>query len=153
MAPPPGDLESTLHEDIESLMHVFNVGKHAGWDILTSDLAIKELSQTRDSELRTDLLDYGIGLVPRNDLDGSYDHNYANDLARRLRDSHFMVHLPDINDRDLISHAIASGCDVFCTRDRRTIHEKRDTLQALPIRILTPSEWWQQIRPWARLWC
>jgi hypothetical protein len=28
---------------------------------------------------------------------------------------------PDGDDRDLIAHAVAFNCDVFCTRDQRTI--------------------------------
>jgi hypothetical protein len=47
--------------------------------------------------------------------------------------------LPDINDRDLIAHAVAFRCDAFCTRDRRSIYNKRNTLHALPLRILTPA--------------
>jgi hypothetical protein len=60
--------------------------------------------------------------------------------------------LPDLADRELIGNAIGFGCDVFCTCDRRTILRKREHLGQLPIRILTPVEWWAQVKPWGRLW-
>lgn len=87
MNEPPSELNPLLREDIESLMHIFNVGRHANWDFLTSGKAIEELSQTRDDALREELLEYGVGLVgygPGNSLE--CDRGYADDLARRLRD-------------------------------------------------------------------
>jgi hypothetical protein len=78
---------------------------------------------------------------------------YARDLVRRLRNSPFLAALPDINDRELIAQAVALRCDAFCTRDRRTICSKKNSLRALPLKVLTPSEWWEQVKPWAKLWC
>jgi hypothetical protein len=74
-----------------------------------------------------DLVDYGSLENPED------DGRYANDLARRLRDSHFLSGLPDPDDRDLIAHAIAFRCDVFCTRDRRSIHRKRGSLNPVSV--------------------
>lgn len=150
---PPDDLDSTLHLDIESLMHVFQVGQRANWDITTSPKALEELSQTKDSDLCSRLIEYGVGLAEYASANESNeDLRYADDLARRLRDSTFMSSLPDIADRDLIAHAIAFRCDAFCTRDRKTIHSKRDSLRQLPIKIVTPEEWWNHVKPWAGLW-
>jgi hypothetical protein len=154
MEDPPPDLDSTLLWDIESLMHVFHVGARAQWDIVASHKVIDELAQTKNGELREELLEYGVDLASYSAFNGNDDdHCYADDLARRLRDSSFVSALPDINDRDLIAHAVAYNCGAFCTRDRRSIHSKRDTLRSLPIKILTPAEWWQHIKPWAGLWC
>jgi hypothetical protein len=44
-------------------------------------------------------------------------------------------------------------CDVFCTCDRRTIVRKREQLKQLPLRVLTPLEWWAHVKPWGGLWC
>jgi hypothetical protein len=144
----PPEIEDKLRTDIESLMHVFHVGSRAYWDLVASELTLRELSATQDAALREELLEYGIGFV-----NGNENKRYASDLARRLRDSSFLASLPDSNDRDLIAHAIAFQCDAFCTRDLRTIHRKRASLRALPLKILTPAEWWQHIKPWAGLWC
>jgi hypothetical protein len=101
MEEPPHDLDATLLSDIESLMHVFQVGRRAEWDIVASDKVIEELSQTTDDSLRNDLLEYGIDLTGYSAFRGiDHDQAYAHDLARRLRNSSFLSALPDINDRD-----------------------------------------------------
>lgn len=67
----------------------------------------------------------------------------ANDL---LSDSSLSA-IPGLADRELLAHAIAMRCDVFCTRDSAAIICKRHLLPALPIRIMSPGEWWVAIRP------
>jgi hypothetical protein len=126
MEEPPSDLDSTLLSDIESLTHVFQVGRRADWDIVASNKVIEELSQTSDDVLRNELMDYGVDLTSYSAFRGSHDdHAYANDLARRLRDSDFVSSLPDLNDRDLIAHALAFRCDVFL-HSRSPIHSQQE---------------------------
>ena len=60
--------------------------------------------------------------------------------------------LPDIADRVLICDAVVYNCDAFCTRDWRTIIRHRDSLKDLPLKIITPDEWWSEIKPWAAVW-
>jgi hypothetical protein len=60
--------------------------------------------------------------------------------------------LPDAADRVLICDAVVYNCDAFCTRDWRTILKHRDLLKDLPLKILTPAEWWSEIKPWAAIW-
>lgn len=150
-ATPPG-LKRELSADIDSLRGIFVVGSRAQWDIVVSEKTIDELSQTPNEHLRDHLLDYGSELVGycRNSSDD--DGRYARDLARRMIDSVFLAALPDRGDRELVAHAVALECDTFCTCDRRTIYKKRDLLRHVPVRIMTPSDWWQHIRPWGRLW-
>lgn len=150
-APIPADVDAMLTADIEALMHVFYVGARARWDILGSQKTLDELSRTRDTSLRGELLDYAFGIVNQ-DLDDD-DRRYAADFGRRLIEAPFVAALPDAADRELIGNAIGFGCDVFCTRDRATIVKKRHLLREVPLRILTPAEWWAHIRPWAALWC
>ena len=150
----PPDLDATLRDDIEALMHIFQTGRRAQWDIVASDKVLDELSQTSDADLRKALVHYGAEIRAYSTGNGfNGDHSYANDLARRLRDSTLVSALPDMSDRDLVAHAIAFRCDAFCTRDRRSIYNKRNALRGLPLKILTPADWWQHIRPWAGLWC
>lgn len=147
----PTGMEATLQSDVESLMHVFHVGSRADWDLVSSELTLDELSATQDEVLREALLDYGVNFVRSED--DNEDGGYSRSLFRRLRNSTFVASLPDINDRYLIAHAVTLQCDTFCTCDRRSIHDKKNTLRALPLKVLTPFEWWQHLRPWARLWC
>ena len=147
-APIPGDLDDTSALDIEALMHVFHIGARADWDIIASTKTLYEIGQTLDSDVMEELLDYAVGLVEP----PSEDRAFAESFGRRLVDAPFVSALPDPADRELIGNAIGFGCDVFCTCDRRTIIRKRDRLTQLPLRILTPDEWWAQIKPWGGLW-
>ena len=140
--------------DIEALAAIFSVGTRAHWNIVISPKTIGELSDTRDAALCEHLVRFGGELFAYATENGltDEDHRHASDLARRLVGSPFLAPLPDEADRELIAHAVAYGCDAFCTRDVRSIHRKRDQLRSVPLRILTPREWWQHIRPWATLW-
>jgi hypothetical protein len=143
-------LESTLALDVEALRHIFFVGQRANWSVFGSLKTLEELSQTGDLDLRRRLLGYGMEVIDRdfNDEDWKYGVN----LGRKLRDSHFLSALPDLADRELVGNAIGLGCDAFCTCDRKTIVKKHRQLKLLPVRVLTPGEWWAHIKPWAALW-
>ncbi|HEX4182644.1 MAG TPA: hypothetical protein VHY34_05255 [Caulobacteraceae bacterium] len=144
----PGHLDETTALDTEALMHVFHVGARADWDILASRKTLDEIGQTPDAEVRDELLDYAIQLVEQ----PCEDSAFAATFGRRLVDAPFVSALPDLADRELIGNAIGFGCDVFCTCDRRTIVRKREHLRQIPLRILTPVEWWAHVKPWAALW-
>jgi len=147
--PLPDGLHQTLAHDIEALMHVFQIGSRAYWDLVASAKTLEEISQTPTDELRETLMDYAVEIA---ECSGE-TADFAQDLGRRIIGSDFLDMLPDRNDRELLAHAIGLECDVFCTSDRSTIVRRRDRLPALPIRVLTPVEWWQHVRPWAGLWC
>lgn len=148
--PIPQNTEPKLAVDIEALMHVFYVGTRADWDLLGSQAVIDELSRTQEAGFRDDLVEYALGLVNQDPSDE--DRRFAVDFGRRLIDAPFVAALPDVADRELIGNSIGYGCDAFCTRDRATIVNKRSQLRQIPLRILTPAEWWAHIKPWAGLW-
>ena len=77
----------------------------------------------------------------------------AEDVRVGLLSSGILDVLPDVHDRVLLTDAVVYRCDCFCTFDNRTILKHRNALRRLPIEILTPTEWWQKIRPWASIWC
>ena len=151
---PRNDMPAQLASDVTSLRHIFAAGSRAQWDILVSDKTIEEVSKTPDPFLRSQLIGYGVELVGYGTANGTVeeDRRFARDFARRARDSSFLEALPHPDDRTLLAEAIALGCDVFCTRDLKSIHRKRHLLRQIPLRILTPDEWWHHIRPWAGLW-
>lgn len=144
-------VQASLAEDVEALMHIFYIGMRANWSICASQKTLAELSRTRNDVLRRDLLNYAMEII--NGGMNDEDREFANGFGRRLVDSHFVDALPDRADRELVGNAIGYECDVFCTCDRVTIVNLRDKLPQLPLRILTPAEWWAHIRPWAGLWC
>ncbi|MGE5567230.1 MAG: hypothetical protein ACM3YN_13880 [Parcubacteria group bacterium] len=142
------ELDHTTAVDTEALMHVFHVGARASWDILASRKTLDEIDQTPDPDTRDELLAYAVQLVELPDENSAF----AATFGRRLVDAPFVSALPGLADRELIGNAVGFGCDVFCTCDRRTIVRKRERLQQLPLRILTPVEWWAHVKPWAGLW-
>ena len=147
--PVPAVLDERTAHDIEALMHVFYTGQRATWQLVASAKTIEEVLQTADERVRERLLDYTIEVADQT----SAASLHGRDLGRRLNDSSLLGALPDPNDRELVGNAIGMSCDVFCTRDYRTIIRKRHLLPKLPVRILTPVEWWKAIKPWAGLWC
>lgn len=147
--PVPMDVAENTAHDIEALMHVFFTGQRANWELAASAKTIEEILNTPDRSMRERLVDYAIQVTDQ----VSVGSRRGQDLGRRLNDSTLLGALPDPNDRELLGNAIGMGCDVFCTRDHKTIIKKRHLLPALPLRILTPVEWWLAIKPWAGLWC
>lgn len=147
--PLPDSLNPTSAWDTEALMHVFYIGARANWDLVVSAKTIDEISRTQNASVREDLLDYAFEVVDTY----SEDIAFAADFGRRLADAPLVAPLPDRADRELLGNAIGLGCDVFCTSDRSTIINKRDLLPQLPLRILTPVEWWAHVKPWGGLWC
>ena len=142
-------LHQTMAHDVEALMHVFQIGSRANWELVASSKTLEEISQTPIEELRETLMDYAVEIA---ECSGEVA-DFALDLGRRIVGSNFLDMLPDRNDRELLAHAIGLQCDVFCTCDRSTIIRRRDRLPKLPIRVLTPVEWWLHVKPWAGLWC
>ncbi|WP_347269999.1 hypothetical protein [Rhizorhabdus histidinilytica] len=145
----PDGLHQTAARDVQALMHVFRIGSRAHWNLVASHKTLEEIDRTPVKPLRYILTDYAIQIVET----GTPAARHANELARRITGSTFFNVLPDHADRELLAHAIGLNCDVFCTSDRSTIVRYRDRLPKLPLRIMTPIEWWHHIRPWAALWC
>jgi hypothetical protein len=137
----------TLAEDIEALTHLFYVGQRANWSIIASSKTLEEIGKTPDLDYREQLKDYAVNLISSE----AEENAYASLVGRRMIEAPFTSALPDLADRELLGNAIGLQCDVFCTRDRRTIIKKRDQLRLLPIRIMTPLEWWRHVKPWAGL--
>jgi len=57
----------------------------------------------------------------------------------------------DESDRHLYLEAAANGCDAFLTTDYSTIVRRRHLLPSTAPQVLTPSEWWERMKPWAGL--
>lgn len=56
-------------------------------------------------------------------------------------------------DRKLLADAIFFQCDSFLTVERKLPKNASHIRRELGIRILTPVSYWDQLRPWAALWC
>lgn len=138
-----------ITDDIEALRHIFHVGGRANWNVVSSRKMLEEIFKTPSDDVRQELVDCAINFVNFGSVE---DEEFVVNFGRRLVDSDSVSAMPDKADRELLGNAIGYGCDVFCTRDRKTIINKRAMLRDIPLRILTPVEWWTHIKPWAGLW-
>ena len=134
--------------EIEALLHLFAVGAQAQWSLLASETSLAEVTRTPCEQMREELQSYVYELIERLPPSLQSQDEVALGTAR----TGALDALPDEGDRRLISHAVAFGCDAFATTDVKTIISKRHQLSPLPLRILTPCEWWRHVKPWGRLW-
>lgn len=153
----PDNLSDRIISDIEALRDIYLTGQRASWQLAISHLTYEEVISTNNPNRRyylenwfSDIWHYWQEIItPANDLPTD---NEAEAIKRNLLNSELLQILPDISDRFLICDAIVYHCDCFCTRDWGTILKYRDALEDLPITILTPTEWWNSIAPYANLW-
>lgn len=149
------EIREEIAEDICALQGIFATGKRASWELAVSLKTRDEIMRTRHEGRRHELK-----LWLNELLIYWHEHSASEDLSdqdaasvsKRIGDSCFLAAFPDAPDRELIAHAVAYGCDVFCTRDRRSVIRHREKAPDLGLRFLTPAEWWTKLRPWAALW-
>ncbi len=126
------------------------------WQLAISPSTYKEVMETKDLSKKyclnkwfSEVWNYWVETIKgNNDLPSFIE---AEAMKIQLLSSGLLNTLPDRNDRILICEAIVYKCDCFCTRDWKTILRKREYLKNLPIKIITPSEWWRLIEPYAPL--
>jgi hypothetical protein len=145
----PRNLPAERQQDVEALCGICDTGVRALWCFTVSARTFRELKNTRLDERRHALLEWFAELW-------HYQSEFSS--PRPLSRSSFqkarrsLTVLPDLADRNLLLDALRDGCQAFCTTDRRTILNRRNQLAGFPCRIITPSEWWSEIRPWAAVW-
>ena len=155
--PIPEGCDDRTRESVEGLCGIFDTGQRASWQFAISPLTYREVSATSDPLRRYHLESWFAELWPYwremiTAMDNLPSFFEAEETRLRLLSSGVLEVLPDIADRLLICDAIVYKCDAFCTCDNRTILKRREKLTDLPIKIITPAEWWAEIKPWASIW-
>lgn len=145
----PSELPADQARELEALCGICDTGARAMWRFTISERTYFELNATKHDSRRRELLQWFAELW-------HYQSEFSRPrpLARaRLSELRNQLRvLPDVADRDLILDAVRDNCQAFCTVDRRTIIKHQAILTALPLRVLTPSQWWAEIKPWAAVW-
>ena len=156
-ASPQAKLKERVTLDIDSLRKIHITGQRANWQYAISPFTYKEVISTTDESIRYylenwffDIWDYWRSIIEENNDLPSFIE--AERIRVELLASGILDPLPDLEDRILLSDAIVYRCDCFCTRDWKTILKFRDILLELPIKIVTPTEWWELIEPYASIW-
>jgi hypothetical protein len=153
----PPNVSDRVVEDIEALRGIFITGQRATWQFAISPFTYKEIISTDDPSRRHtleswffEIWHYWRDIIEQNnDLP---DFLEAEAVRLELLASKILDVLPDVEDRILICDAVVYRCDCFCTRDWRSIVRHRDLLSGLSMKIVTPTEWWKLIKPYASLW-
>ena len=151
----PAHVPGTAMDDVMALRSMFLTGQRASWQLAISPLTYREIDATGDETRRAELMRWfnELWLYWREFFDAEeLSDEHADSLARRLVGSDYLAPIPQTSDRVLVAHAIAYGCDAFCTRDHKTILRHREKLRGLPLRFLSPTEWWKEVMPYAQLW-
>lgn len=153
---PSTDINAQDVQDINALRNVFLTGQRAGWQLAVSPFTYAEIARTKDfSRLSSlhmwfqELWQYWRSVVASDPDMPTFIE--ADEARVQMLISEYLRVLPDIEDRVLICDALVYRCNLFCTRDRRTILKHRDELSGLPFEIVTPIEWWKKLQPIAGL--
>jgi len=144
--------------DVMSFRGLFQTGSRASWQLAVSPLVYDEVQKIPKQDRRASverwflqLWEYWMTIVDEQQL---RIPTLGDRSQTRLSEPYpeILKVLPDRNDRVLIAHALAYKCDCFCTRDYRTILKMKHQLTSLRIRILSPTELWNTVKPYASLW-
>jgi hypothetical protein len=67
-----------------------------------------------------------------------------------------LMMIPDLRrdpfDRLLLLQYKMANCSAFLTTDENTVARHKIALDELGIRVLSPKDYWNLLRPWAGLW-
>jgi len=154
---PPPALTEYQRSDIDALYNLFLTGQRASWQLAISPHTYSEVTTTTDPRRRESLESWFFEIwhywqdILRNQ-DDLPSFKEAEDIRVRLLASDAFQCLPQLADRVLLADAVVYRCDCFCTRDWDTIIKHRDRLKIINMPILTPTEWWKEIQPFAALW-
>jgi predicted nucleic acid-binding protein len=133
------------YDDIRAMMRIFYYADHNAIEMIISKTTFQEINATADQEKKDKLKKYCDELW-------TYFHYLIDDdyTAPGVEVKYYEEYLldkglgklSDANDRQLIIEALFYKCDIFCTRDWKTILKHRQLLkQNIPLEILTPLEW------------
>lgn len=153
----PQDANERVARDVEALRNIFMVGQRANWQLAVSPLTYKEVISTADSHRQMFLKRWFFEIWHHwqailKEQDDLPSFREAEQTRVELLASDKLDLLPGIEDRMLICDSIVYRCEGFCTRDWKTILKHRSSLSTLPVAILAPHEWWEQVSLWAGIW-
>lgn len=163
---PEGATEAEISEDLKALRYIFQVNERAAFQLLVSPLTFAELANAKDImcnqrriQWAFDVLDVWL-IVLEETADrvtegGTVRHRFKLTEEFQELESRLM-NIPDFRrdplDRLLLIQYKMGNCDAFLTVDRNTIWRHREWLVNEGIRVLSPSDFWELLKPYAALW-
>lgn len=163
---PEGLTKEEIPDDLKALRYIFQVNERAAFQFLVSPLTFAELSNSKDISFSYrrirwafDVLDVWLTVLEetedRKNKGGSVRHRFKLTEELQELESRLMKN-PDFRrdpfDRFLLIQYKMGNCDAFLTVDRNTIWCHKNWLLNEDIKVLTPSEFWIMLKPYAALW-
>jgi hypothetical protein len=139
------------YEELDSLRAICFVGQRAMFEFALSEQSFAEVAAKGDGaylQWAYEMLAYWRGCLSAyggNPFDGS-----GTWLASQLEDARFGY--LSTKDRLLLQDALALECDAFLTLDRKLVKNAEHLQREVGLRILLPSQYWNLLSPWARLY-
>jgi hypothetical protein len=136
-------------QNLEALRNIFFVNQRAGFEFALSDNSLSEVSEKRDAhylQWAYDVLDHWLACLA--EAEALSDESLH--LAAKLDGKSFGY--LGAGDRALIKDAVLLDCDAFLTMEQRLPKNAQHIQRELGIQILTPVQYWDLLRPWARLY-
>jgi hypothetical protein len=134
--------------NVEALRAIFLVSERALFEWIVSRGSMEEARAKRDNghmQWLWDIADHSEACL---ESDGPTAESEA--LGERLNEPKFGY--LSVADRRLIREAVVLRCDAFLTVERRLPRNAAHLERELGIRVLTPVQHWNVLRPWAALW-
>ena len=134
--------------NVEALRDTFLVNERAQFEWIVSPRSMQEAHDKRDPghmQWLWDIADHSEIC-----LEGNGSTKASKALAARMDEAKF-GYLGE-KDRLLLRDAITLRCEAFLTVERRLPKNAAHIERVLSIRILTPINHWEMLRPWAALW-
>ncbi len=164
---PNGCDEKDVPLDLRALRLIFTVNQRASFQFVVSPITFAELANERDmprSQRRVswalDVLDVWLIMLEetgdRVAKGGTVRHRFK--LTKELQElEERLMQIADFRcdplDRLLMLQYKMGNCDAFLTSDRNTIWRHQTRLAKEGIQVLTPSEFWDLLKPYAAIWC
>jgi hypothetical protein len=134
--------------NVEALRDIFLVNERAMFEWMVSQGSLEEAQAKRDDahmQWLWDIADHSAVC-----LESAGPTAESEVLGERLSEPKFGY--LSVADRRLIRDAVILRCEAFLTVERRLPTNAAHLEQELGIRILTPIQHWDALRPWAALW-
>lgn len=163
---PEGLTDADIHEDLAALRYIFQVNQRASFQFLVSPLTFAELanaknvsSSQRRIQWALDVLDVWLIFLEetgsRRAEGGTVEHRFK--LTAELQElEKCLMSKTDFKrdpfDRLLLIQYKMGNCDAFLTLDKNTIWRHREWLLNQGIKVMCPSEFWEELKPYAALW-
>ncbi len=161
-----GMTEAEIPEDLKALRYIFQVNERAAFQFLVSPLTFAELANTKDIMWNQRRIQWALSVLDvwlivleetgdRVVEGGTVRHRFKLTEELQELESRLMSN-PDFRrdpfDRLLLIQYKMGNCDAFLTIDKNTIWRHRKWLLNEGIKVLSPSDFWAALKPYAALW-